>query len=221
MRIGRVALHAAHGEKGIQRTAATDLHHLAHLIRAGGFAHQADGHAFVVVLHPVQQSDRAVQRVAFFVTGDGDHDRAIWWGGLNKVHSRRNKGRDARFHIGRTTPPKLAVFFLGSEGIDRPSRQIAHGHHIGMAIKAKAARMAFVTPTGEQVGDAATVDTGAGKARLGQHFFQQNKGAAFFWRDRGAADQIGGQCDGIDCHGVFLDSLGPWLTRSEPEGKCG
>ena len=56
-------------------------------------------------------------------------------------------------------------------------------------------------PTGEQVGHTATVNAGAGEPAFGQQVLQQDQRAAFDGRDGRAADQIGGQGDGIN-HGM-------------------
>jgi hypothetical protein len=68
-----------------------------------------------------------------------------------------------------------------------------------MTVEPKAALMAFLTPTGEQIGDAAPVYAFAFKACVGQQTLQQNQRATLYRCDRWATDQLGGQLDGI-CH---------------------
>ena len=60
---------------------------------------------------------------------------AIGRGVAHKVDRGGGKGRDTRFHVGRAAPVHPVALDLGAEGVARPGRQVAHGHHIGMSRK--------------------------------------------------------------------------------------
>ena len=164
--------------------------------------------------HPVEDRAGAVAAGSFLIPGYRQDHRAIGRRLADEIDGGGGKGRDAGFHVRRAAPPKDATLDHAAEGIARPGRRIAHRHDIGMAVEAEASRGTFRTPAGEKVGHAApvravTVEPGGRKKTL-----QQHKRAALGRGDALAADQIGGQGDGIDgfCHAGLLGPVGVSVT---------
>ena len=198
VRIGRMALHAFGREPAGHRPASADLHHLAHHIGAGGFAHKAMGHPFALGSHPVEKGDGAIGGHVFLVAGDGKDHRAIGRGLAHEINGGGGECGDAGFHVGRSPPIHPAVNHLGAKGIAGPGGEIADRHHIGMAVEAKALVGPFGPPARVKIGDAAPVHPRAGKACAFQKVLQEDQRAALNRGDRGAADQICRQGGGVN-----------------------
>ncbi|MPL88766.1 hypothetical protein SDC9_34793 [bioreactor metagenome] len=203
LRIGGVALHARRLDPEGHRAAPADLHHLAHHLGAGRLAHQAHRHRLAGLGHPVEERAGAVAPRAFLVAGDREDHRALGRRLGHQIDRGGDEGRDARFHVGGAAAPEHAVMDLAAEGIMRPGRGIAHRHHVGMAVEAEGLRP-FRAPAGEEIGDAVAIDAGAGEASPAQHLFEQHERAPLARRDRGAADQIGGEFHGVERHRGLL-----------------
>ena len=206
VRIGGMALHPLGLEEEGHRATAADLHHLAHLVRAGGFPHQTDRHRLALIHHPVQKRAGAIATHPLFVSGDGQNHGTFGRRLGHQIDGRRDESGNAGLHVGGAAAPHLAAMDLGTERVMGPGRRIAHRHHIGMAVEPESLG-ALVAPAREQVRDAVTVDPGAGEARGAQHPLEQLQRAALKRRDRGAADQIGAEFDGIERHRAFLSRL--------------
>ncbi len=213
--IGRVALHALHGDVAGQRSATADLHHLAHFVRAGGFSHQAMGHPLAVEGHPVQDGNRPILALAFLVAGDGDDHRPVRGRVAHEVHRRRDEGRNPRLHVAGTAAIHEPIPDLGAEGIEPPGFGVAHRHHIGMPVEAKGPVRALLSPAGVKIGDPVAVHAGAGESRLRQEAFQKGDRSTLGRSDRRAADQLCSQFHrvyGLEGHHQF--QIGACMIRS-------
>ena len=218
-----MALHPAHRDMGGHRPAPPDLHHVAHPLRAGRLAHQTDRHPFLMQSHPVEQRLRAMQPVALLIAGDGQDNRAVGWRRLHKIHRCCDKCGNTGFHV--TGPPSIdhALHDLAAKRVMPPRRPIAHRHHIGMAVEAKGAVGTAPPPAGKQVCDAFAVNPVAFKTGAFQNPLQQHQRPTLDRRHRRAADQIGGQGNGINrchrcspCHCQWL----PRQTRTRNARPC-
>ena len=139
VRIGRMALLAPYREKRGHGAAPPDLDHLAHHLRACGLADQAICHHLALGVHPVQKRACAVGGLALLVAGDGKHHCPLGRGVPHKIYGCGGKGGNAGFHIRGTAPIEEPVADHCAKGIDAPRVQIAHRHHIRMAVEAKTA----------------------------------------------------------------------------------
>mmetsp|Transcript_29712 Transcript_29712/g.58989 ORF Transcript_29712/g.58989 Transcript_29712/m.58989 type:complete len:401 (+) Transcript_29712:3728-4930(+) len=198
MRIGRMALRPRHGNPSRHRPTAANLHHVAHAIRAGRLSHKAHTHRLARVAHIVQQGRRTIVSVAFLITGDGQYNGPIGGRLAHKVHSRCGKGGHARFHIGGAPAIHHPVFDLCAKGGHGPVGFDPDGYHIRMPVKAKGAPMSLITPPGKKVANAAPVRPCTIKPGTTQQIMQDIQRALIRRRDRGAADQIGGQLNGVN-----------------------
>ena len=141
--------------------------------------------------------------IALFIAGNCQNDGSVGRRVAHKIHRRRGKGRNTRFHIRRPTAPQLAILNGPSKWIARPVCRIPRRHHIGVAVEAKGPRMALVTPTGKEVRNTAPVRAVAGEAPGTQHFFKNGNRPRVRGGHTGAPDQTGGQVYGINgclCH---------------------
>src|SRR5680860_1469842 len=102
MRIGDMALHAAHGQPAIQAAAPPDLDGVADTLGIGRLADQAVIGAVPVGLHPGEHLAGAVDPGSFLVAGDEQADRAVDLAAflLDVVDCRGGETGDRPFHVG-------------------------------------------------------------------------------------------------------------------------
>ena len=193
--IGGVALPAGGGQLRGQRAAAADLDRLAHMRGAGRLADEAVVHALIVGGHPVEERDGAVGGVAFLVAGDRQDHAAARRAGGDEVDGGGREGGDAGLHVGGAATVEHAVLDGRGERVVAPGGSVAGRHHVGVAVEAE--RRAGRAPAGEEVGDAAAVDADGAEAASRQPPVEQRQRPRLGRGDRGAADQRGGELDGI------------------------
>ena len=202
MRIGDVALHAAHYELGRKRTAAAVLHGVAEVADAGGFADDAEIDGLIARLERFDHAHRTVDGVAFLVRSEQQGQRKVMrsgiplWDGAGRIcqiapadqtlHG-DNAGGDRAFHVRRAAAVQIAVAHGRFEGRRGPLLQRAGGDDVGMPGEAdQASRRAASRP---EIRDAAGIDALDGEAQRHQPGGDQVEAASVFGRDRGSCDQ--------------------------------
>ena len=168
---------------------------------------------------PLQHLHGAVDRRAFLVTGDQKADRAaeIAATPAEEAGGGIGEGRDRALHVGRATTEQIAAGEFGRERPDRPRREIAHRHHVGMAGEAE--MLPAAADAGIEVGHIVGAGLGeihalAREAEWRQRLFQQLQGTGFARRHALAADERARQFDdirdvGAECIGHGPDTTGP------------
>ena len=136
LRVGDVALDAAHRELARQRAAAAVLDHVAELLDRGRLADDAGVQPLAACLQPLHQAHRAVHRRAFFVAGDQQRDGARVFGVRgDETFGGHREGGDRTLHVGGAAAVELAVAHAGHKRVAGPALQRAGGHHVGVAGK--------------------------------------------------------------------------------------
>ena len=210
VRICGMPLFAGHREKRSHRPTSSNLYHVAHRFRTGRFTNDADAHLFTRRRHMVQQCGRAIDGICLFVTGDRDNNCTIRWGVIHHVHCCRHECSNPTFHIRRAAPIKNTVHDIRPKRILRPSRRVANGDNIRMTVKSKAARMALVAPTCEQVANATPICPRTFKTSLGQRLKKDIQCPVICRGHRGASHKACCQFNGITKgHCLSLQSVAP------------
>ena len=133
MRVGDVALHAAHRQPAGQRAAPAVFDHVPKRSDRSRFADDAVVDRFAARLERLDDGDGAVDGIAFLVGGQQEGQRA----GRFRVFRQKGLGRgqhrrQRRFHVGRATPVEPAVADFRGERRAGPLRQRAGGNDIGV-----------------------------------------------------------------------------------------
>ena len=135
MRIGDMPLRPLHFEPDVDRTAATDLHHIAQPVDAGGFTDEAQIGLVPRFAHEVDQRAGAVERGAFLVAGDDEADRA----GLGRhLGNRVDHTGDRALHVDRAAAIKQVAAHFWVERLAGPAA--TRRHHVEMAGKGEVLR---------------------------------------------------------------------------------
>ena len=136
LRVGDVALDAAHGELAAERAATAVLDHVARLFDRCGFAHDAVVQRFATGFELLHHHFGAVNRRAFLVAGqqEGDGNLRVWVSGQKFFHRHDERG-DGGFHVTGAAAKELAVLVRGRERVTAPLRQRAGGYHVGVPGK--------------------------------------------------------------------------------------
>ena len=201
LRVGGVALPAAHGEPAGDRAAPADLGGVAQPLGAGGLADQAGIEPLALLGRPGQQLDRAVDRLGFLVAGDQEADRTASRAtfGHEPGHGGDERGHPA-LHVGRAAAIEAAVLDGAGERVVAPRIARTGRHHVDMAGEGQ------MPPTLPQLGveivdrvGAATLEAQApaGETQGLQPLLQQVERRAGIGGDGGAAHQRLGQRHGI------------------------
>ncbi len=134
MRIGGMALHAAHRDDARQRAAAADLDHVAERVGVGRLADQRGIPALALAGRPFEQLRRAVDGGSLLVAGDQQRDRALRPPmAPDMAGDRRDEAGDAALHVDGAAAVHLAIVDVGGEGRVAPGRLVAGRHHVGVA----------------------------------------------------------------------------------------
>src|SRR6201999_3823457 len=97
--IADMALHAAHGDIGRNRSAASDFQRVASARDRGWFADDAVVDGLPVLLQPAEHLWRTVDCGAFFVAGDEQADRTFRRAVLKIARRCSSKRRDGGLHV--------------------------------------------------------------------------------------------------------------------------
>ncbi len=160
---------------------------------------------FAVLGRPFQKFWCAIDRDAFLVTGNQKRDRAFWLAAMmvEMVEDGRNRAGDAALHVDRSAAVQLAVRHLAGKWRMLPRFLVAWRDHVGVARKHKIRLRG--TNAGVQVLDVLCAGLAKRHAmhretRGFQHAREKRECATFRRRDRGAAQQIAGNYNGIGGH---------------------
>ena len=136
MRVGNVALDAAHHQPPAQRAPAAVFHHVTGARHGGGFTDDAVVDGLLARLQLLDDHPRAMHGRAFFVAGEqkGDVEQRLGRV-LQKFLDRHDKGGNRGFHVTGAAPVQLASALGGGKRRAAPLCQRTGGNHIGVAGK--------------------------------------------------------------------------------------
>ena len=197
MRVGHMALNAANGELGPQRTATAVLDHITHQGSARRLADDAPVQTLVTCGETFDHGLGAVMGRAFFVTGDQKCDLALVVRVVaDKAFSGHQHGCQAAFHVGRATAAKHAVFIDQCvERVVLPGLDRAGGHHVGVAGEAQYRAFVFAVG-GPKVVDVLDAHRLKHEAGIAQALHHQLLAIGIDRRHGRATDQIAGKLQG-------------------------
>src|ERR1700674_1402969 len=207
MRIGDVALHAAHLQRAVQAAAPSDLDRLAETLGVGRLPDQAVIGALAFLLHPGEHLARAVDGRPLLVASDEQADRAVELAAprLGVVDGRRGEAGDRPLHVGGAPAVEEAAGDLRGKRWMAPQLGIARRHDVAMSGEAKM-RRAFADP-GKEIVDRRRSLLGEGEALAGkacglQRLDEHVERARVGRRHAGAADQALGERDCLVAEGA-------------------
>ena len=202
LRVRDVALDAAHHHVDRHAAAPADLHHVAKPARTGRLADDAGIDRLAAVGQALQHLHRAVDRRPLLVAGDQQADRTVEVAAAPPEETRTGvgEGRDRALHVGGAAAEQVARRQLGGERPDRPGRQVAHRHDVGMAGKAEV--LSTFPDAGIKIGHVVGAGLGeihalAGEAQRQQRALQQFQCTRLARRHALAAHQRACQFDHI------------------------
>ncbi|MNZ77816.1 hypothetical protein D3C78_963710 [compost metagenome] len=213
VRVGHVALFAAHGQFGAERATAAVLDHVTEQGSARRLADDAPVQALVARDQALDHSLGTVMGRAFFIAGDQEGDpAAVVRVVLHETLTGDHHGGQAALHVGGAATAEHAV------GIDQclerlmlPLLHRAGGDHIGVAGEAQH-RTVLVTMGGPEVVDVLDAHRFELKAHGAQALHHLRLAVGVDRGDRGATDQVAGQLKG-------RRELG-WGRHGELRGKA-
>ncbi|VXD02960.1 hypothetical protein SPHINGO8AM_80288 [Sphingomonas sp. 8AM] len=146
MRVGDMPLPSGHLDPDVDRSAPSDLHHIAQRSDRGRLADETQIGQQRTFAHPFDERDGAERRGAFLVAGDDEGQPA----GVCR-HARRggDEGRNRALHVDRTAPDQQAVPQVRREGIGTPP--VAGRHDID--VSGKGEMRSLRTAGGKQILD--------------------------------------------------------------------
>ena len=206
IRIGHMALTAAHDQRAVERAATAGLDGVADRLDIARLAENAVIEGLAALGRPFQELHGAVDRDALFVAGNQQRERAP----LRLAAMRRkmikgggDKAGDAALHVDRAASEKLVAGDFAAERRMPPRPLVAGRHHVGMPGEDEV--WLFAADAGVEVLDrrgAGLGESGAvhGKSGFAERILQISERAAIFRRHRTAADEIAGNGDGISGH---------------------
>jgi len=134
-----VALGALDRDARVHGAAPADLDHIAQSLGIGRLADQAGINHFVIVPHPIEHLDGAVDRRTFLIAGDQHTDGAaeVAAAPFDETPGGRGEGGHRAFHVRRAAPVEPAVAPRRLERIGGPVRRISRRHHVRVAGEAE------------------------------------------------------------------------------------
>ncbi|MNH09720.1 hypothetical protein D3C79_691810 [compost metagenome] len=197
MRVGHMALFAAYGQLGAQRTTATVLDHVTQQGGAGRFADDAPVQALVARFQALDHRLGAVVSRAFLVAGDQKRDlAAVVRVVLHEALAGDDHGRQAALHVGGATATEHAVGVDQClEGFMLPLLDRAGRHHVGVAGKTQY-RAVLAAVGGPEVVDVFNAHRLQLETDGAQTVHHLRLAIGVDGGDRGATDQVAGQLKG-------------------------
>jgi hypothetical protein len=136
LRVGHVALDAAHRELATERAAAAVFDHVAAALHRGGLADDAPVEPLAARAQVLDHDLGAIDRRAFLVAREqqGDLQMRLRRGGEEFLDG-DDEGGDRGLHVARAASVELAAALRGQEGVAAPVLERARGHDVGVACE--------------------------------------------------------------------------------------
>jgi hypothetical protein len=185
-------LYAFHRQLAGERSPASVLDRVAELRDGGWFADDAVVHLLVACAQGFGNGNGAVCRVAFFIGGQEEGNRA----GMRRPcrdegFDRGNESGQRAFHVGGAAPVKHAFALYGLERVAVPLIEWSGGDDVGVSCKTQ--QRASVAAARPQVGYAAAIDVFAIETDAFKAFDDDWQASAVFRGDRAAGNQLFGK----------------------------